>query len=258
MFKIIFPEFKNQRYWNLHFEYVLNIFKRLECEIEYRDRGQDFIVTINGEDFFFDHADYSSIEGANLGLRTFKFHVYSESANVIPFSPVSFNDWDKYYNLSDGLEYNGVGYITSRQRPYAGALQRRTDVQKLLKKHFSVQTGVIEQESYWREVPRILTSVFVPGYCNNMLDRGQFQYMAFGCATISPRLPERLPFNRTLDPGVHYVVCRDDYSDLIDIINGAMREKDYLIQIGRNAKKLFGETSEPAKLGEWIAQNLKR
>ena len=258
MFKVIFPTHKNQRYWNVHFEYVLNIFKYLRCEIEYRDRGQDFIVTIDGEDFFFDHADYNTIEGKDLGLRSFKFHLCTEEEGVIPFAPVSFMDWEKYYNFSEELEYAGVGYITSRQRPYAGALQRRLDVQGLLKKHFKVQTELIDQESYWREVPRVLTSVFVPGYCNNMLDRGQFQYMALGCATISPFIPEILPFNRRPEPNVHYLVCKDDYSDLVDIINKAMCTKDYLKIVGNNAKQLFKETSGSGRLGEWIAQHLKK
>jgi len=255
VFKIIFPEFRNQRYWRIHFEYVLNIFKYLKCDILYQNRAQDFIVTIDGQDFFFDHADYTNVERKDFNLPTFKFHCLN-SSNA--FSPVSFGDWDQYYSLKDKLTYNGVGYLTSRQRPYAGALQRRTDVQNLLKKHFKVQTVLLDQKLYLKEVSRILTSVFVPGYCNNMLDRAQFQYMALGCATISPNLPEMLPFNQVLIPGKHYIRCKDDYSDLVDIVKGAACEQDYLKGIGNNAKKLFEETSTPEKLGEWIALHLKR
>lgn len=258
MFKVVFPEYRNQRYWHIHYEYVLNIFKYLKCEISYQNREQDFIVTIDNQNFFFDHADYGSIEGANFKLPSFKFHLYNNVSTVFPFSPISFHDWDQYNSLKNTLKYNGVGYLTSRQRPYAGALQRRTDIQALLKKNFKVYTDLIDQKSYWQEVPRVLTSVFVPGYCNNMLDRAQFQYMALGCATVSPNLPEILPFSRTLIPGVHYIRCKDDYSDLIDIINGAMCEQDYLKEIGKEAKKLFEETSTPERLGEWITYCLKK
>ena len=155
--------------------------------------------------------------------------------------------------------------ISCRQRPYAGALERRIKVQKLLKDSFpntgyapgqscNVLTDIVDQVRYWREINEIECAVFVPGYCNNIWDRGQAQYMAFGCYTISPSLPEVLPFNRLIIPGVHYAQCKDDYSDLVDLImqKRLNSNQSSYKEIGENAKKLFQETCTPEAIGKWI------
>ena len=53
-------------------------------------------------------------------------------------------------------------------------------------------------------------------------------------------------------PGVHYVECNEDYSDLIEKVNWVRGNKDKAINIGKAAKKLFIETSTPEKQMEWI------
>lgn len=121
-----------------------------------------------------------------------------------------------------------------------------------------VLTDLIDQVKYWREINEIDCAVFVPGQNEHILDRGNLQYLAFGCYTISPDLPEVLPFNRALVPGVHYARCKDDYSDLIDII---MRKRinsnpTSYKKIGDNAKQLFQETCTPKAVGEWIKKHL--
>jgi hypothetical protein len=78
--------------------------------------------------------------------------------------------------------------------------------------------------------------------------------MAFGCATISPYLPEILPFDQTLHPGIHYLVCKEDFSDVPIIIQDTPKEK--LLEIGQNAKQLFNSTCTPSAVALWIQEVL--
>ena len=263
MFKIIFPVFNNQRYWEIHYTYLLNIFKFLKCDITFRANldidSTSFFVIINNEKFIIDFADSSEYRKLGNGEPIFKFHTKKEDLDkVIPFPPVSFYDWAEFYKLENEIKYNASGYVTSRQRPYCGALERRLKVQYLLKRcYLDVQTNLLEQVDYWKEISNIGVSVFVPGQNNNIYDRGHAQYLAFGCATISPNLPEVLPFNRDIVGNYHYIKCLDDYTDFPKLIDDVLVKPEYLKQVGENAKMLFRETSTPEKIGQWIKVWLK-
>jgi len=261
MFNVIFPRKLNQHYYDIHYAYVLELFRYLNCTIEFQDNldvdNTAFKVSINGKWFIFDFADSNQVR--NLGdFPIFKFHTkHTDLDKVIPFSPVSFYNWKRYYELEKEINYvPRIGYISSRQRPYAGATIRRYNVQKLLKEYFgsAVLTDLINQEDYWKEINNIQVAVMVPGQNNNIWDRGHSQYMAFGCCTISPNLPEVLPFGKIFIPDVNYIICKDDYSDLIDIIHNMTFDK--CLSIGQQAKQLFQKTSTPDALGRWIKEQL--
>ena len=262
MFKIIFPLDIGQRYYSIHYTYLLNILRYLNCDITFKENldidNTSFRCLINNKSFIFDFAD--SNEYRKLGDDPiFKFHTKKEDLDkVIPFPPVSFYNWEEFYELEKDIKYNACGYVTSRQRPYAGAAERRFKVQALLKRCYrDVQTELLEQVDYWREISKTGVSVFVPGQNNNIYDRGHAQYLAFGCATISPYLPEILPFNREIVENYHYVKCLDDYTDFPALIDDVLVKPDYLKQVGENAKKLFRETSTPGAIGNWINLCLK-
>ena len=263
MFKIIFPVFNNQRYWEIHYKYLLSIFTYLNCDITFRANldidSTSFFVIINNEKFIIDFADSSEYRKLGNGEPIFKFHTKKEDLDkVIPFPPVSFYDWAEFYKLENEIKYNASGYVTSRQRPYCGALERRLKVQYLLKRcYLDVQTNLLEQVDYWKEISNIGVSVFVPGQNNNIYDRGHAQYLAFGCATISPFLPEVLPFNTPITANVHYIRCMPNYDDLVKLIQDVEKQRDYLLTVGKYAKELFTRTSTPEKLGEWINLCLK-
>ena len=122
--EIIFPQYNGQRYWNIHFEYVLNIFKYLKWDIRYEER-EDFRVTINGKDFLFDYFDNCDAI-PKVDIPVFKFHCKEETSQIYSFPPVSFYNWDEYYQLEKEIKYEPeIGKIISnRQRPYANALER--------------------------------------------------------------------------------------------------------------------------------------
>lgn len=261
MKKVKFPINNGQRYYDIHFKYIENIFKYLDYDIEYYlAKDDELTIILNNKKILFDYWD--SDECRYLDRKDidyiFKFHYnYSKKYEnkVFSFTPISFYDWNNYFELERKIVYQADGYISNRQVPYGGALERRRNVQKLLKANFSnVETKVINQMAFWTDIENILVSVCIPGFCNNMLDRGQLQYMAYGACTISPKLPEVLPFGKCLFPDIHYIQCKDDYSDLVDIIKNLNKYK--CIEIGLNAKQLFLNTSTPKNLETWILNNI--
>jgi hypothetical protein len=146
------------------------------------------------------------------------------------------------------------------QRPRGGAFERRNYVQKILKTRYgdSTKTEFVENQcEFWEIINHCLVHVCVPGARNDILDRGQLQAMAFGCCAISPVLADCLAWNQELVPGVHYISCASDYSDLIEKIEWCKCNRDKCIEIGQNVKKLFNETSTPKKLLEWIELCIK-
>jgi hypothetical protein len=259
MLEVIFPQKTNQRYWDIHYSYVLNIFLYAKWQVSFRERD-DFIVTINNEDFLFDFWDTSEVRQSNL--RTFKFHTKEADLDkVIPFAPVSFYDWDKYYAMEKEIKYDPTkSLISCRQRPYAGALERRTQVHAMLKAKFGsiIATELVGQESYWKEAGDMGLSICVPGFCNNMIDRGQLQYMGLGCCTVSPHLPEILPFRKKFIHHENYLQCLDDYLTVEYYIasqqNGINRT--LYSEIGEKAKQLFKDTCTPESLAKWIIQQI--
>lgn len=256
--KVIFPKKTTQRYYDTHYRYVLNVLQYSGGQIEFVDipsvRDTMFFCEIEGQKVAFDFSD-AGLWREDSEIPVFKFHHKTDESyrNVFPFSPVSFFDWDVFFGLRNAVAYNPEGKhkITMRQRPYSNAVERRTKVAARLKMEYGdrVHTVQIPQMEYWEEVEEIRIGVFVPGQSNNMLDRGQFQYISFGAATVSPRLPELLPYRRNLH--ACYLECDDAYTNLIVTINSA--DENALRSVGNHARRLFEDTSTPEKLTVWIA-----
>lgn len=99
------------------------------------------------------------------------------------------------------------------------------------------------------QVNNVFLAVAAPGCCPYMLDRYPTQLMAVGCAVVMPETKYPMP-GGLLVPGVHYVKCRDDYQDLLEVIDGC--SKSHLIQIGNNAKKFFKRNLTPGPLCKYI------
>ena len=113
------------------------------------------------------------------------------------------------------------------------------------------------QEAYWKRINDCLIHVFIPGARYNILDRGHLQYIGFGCCTIAPKISDILPYYKKLEPGVHYVQMKSDYSDLIERIEWCRYHRQKCIQIGINAQKLFRKTCTPSSLRVWIEECLR-
>ncbi len=253
-----------QRYYKVYYGFVLESLKHIDAEIELvGDTAIDdakYTIEFNGKQIAIDYSDHLQLARTHADYDYyFKFHCsegeHEQFDHVYAFSPISFYDWRQYFQLSKSIEYKAVGNtIINRQKPHGNALQRRRQVRSLLAKQYGDEAMLqpIDQVGFWEEVGDCLVSVCVPGSRNNMLDRGQLQYMGLGCCTISPYLITTLPYGNKLIPGVHYIACKDDYSDLVDKVEWCKNNRNACVEIGRNAKALFAATCIPQKLWEWV------
>jgi len=268
MKKVIFPKHTGQRYYHSHYRFLLQLARAAGNKVdiqELREDGRGFYFVYREKKILIDFGDHRQI-GENVGNYpiNFRYH-YCEKAhrdipNCRPLTPISFYDWPRYTRLQNEIEYKADrNFILNNQTPGKAAKQRRTKVQALLRAVYGkmVDFEITDKTIFWRKAGTCLVSVCIPGARNDILDRGQFQYWAFGACTISPPLDIKLPFWRSAEPGIHYIACQPDYEDLIDKIEWSKRNRDECIKIGRAAKELFLQTSTPKKVWEWIDQSME-
>ncbi|WP_431855734.1 hypothetical protein [Azospirillum sp.] len=260
---VLFPANTGQRYYDIHFRSVLEVLRHGGAHVELEEIPSEsetlIIVNIDGQWTLFDCSD-AGLWRSDSRFPVFKFHHRTDEryANVFPFAPVSFFNWVGFGCLRAEVAYDPARAMTiaMRQRPYGNAVERRNAVLAQLRAAFTdrLACDLLPQPAFWRNVSSIRLAVCVPGQNNNMLDRGQYQYMALGAATVSPYLPELLPFDATLDGC--YIPCRDDYADLTAVIDGI--DDEALLATGRRAADLFQRTSMPDRLVEWVDRCLAR
>ncbi len=263
------------RYYGIHPEYVLNLLIEGGAEIqmvnatEFECRSTtSFDCVIDGHLCKFDFNDHETVDwSVSQNYKAyFKFHYHEshsagpEGSNIFPFSPVNFHDWKLYKRLSPIIKYRAVGSVLNNQAPAGAAVERRNLVSKALRDYYGkdLNTNRYPKEDFYMLINRASGIVCVPGARNNMLDRGQGQQMFFGACTISPKLNTRLSYHGLLIPGVHYIECKDDYSDIVEKVNWVKNHKEQAIDVGNNAKQLFLNTSTPLKQIEWIRQCVNR
>lgn len=261
---LTFPANNRYRYYKIHYQYVLDSLRAAGIEVEISDRLKQldktvFEVLIDGKHAAIDFNNFTELyEGYESFEWYFKFQ-YSEGLhehlpNVYPMGTISFYDWQQYAAIKPTLNYTATSNkILNNQRPYAGALQRRRHVQKMLRDAYGprLDISVTNKEVFWQKINDCLISICVPGARNDIFDRGQNQYMAFGCATISPKILTILPYYKPMVPGTHYIECAPDYSNLIEVIEWCHNHRSECVQIGKNAQELFEATQTPEALWRW-------
>ena len=282
--KICFPKFSNQRYYPLHFSHCLALFKELGWPVEeYVDPTGErgcFKMYVDGVEVMVDFSDYGC---EYVGpLPTLRFHKKRDQTepNIYSFPQCSFWDWAEYREFEQQIKYTATGLVMNNQRSANNNVARRDKVRRIVE-NWSSQFKQPDSQGfgrsanglplkcadtawhnnkrkYWSTLNHCLVSIHVPGQNNNMLDSAQVQLMGFGVCTISPDLPEILPFDKTLVPGMHYVKCANDYSDLVEQIEWCRSHREECMQIGRQAKQLFQETLTPQALSAWLPQAMER
>jgi hypothetical protein len=85
-----------------------------------------------------------------------------------------------------------------------------------------------------------------------MIDRGHYEQMALGVCVIAPPISTRLPYNKMLVPGEHFLQCKPDYSDLVEIIEWCRDNRSECRDIGENVYLLFKEHCRPKGYWSWI------
>jgi len=260
---IWFPQKNEQRYYDSHYLFLKNLLSSAGMTIkEYKEKrkGRGFIIIYGNKKILIDYGDHHlMVKGWQEFDIQFRFHyskkTHGDLSGVFPLTPISFYDWKQYTNLQKEIEYTcNTDKILNNQKPGAAAMKRRIEVQQTLRNRYKSEfdNKITSQAMFWKKINNFLISVCVPGARNDILDRGQFQYMAFGACTISPSLDIKLPYWRKLEAGVHYLSCKSDYSDLIDVIEYCRKNRDVCRTIGNQARQLFLDTSIPKKVWSWM------
>lgn len=257
-----------KKYHKIYVQYLIDIFKAMKANVTLEGVDYDgrFICKIGDTSIFMDYSDHPTISKLwDREIPYFKFHcrdAHIKTKKIFPFPPISFYNWKQQSGTEKLIEYKAQGIlIINKQRPYGNAKERRKKIHKLLKDTYKKNIDIKfddTQEVFWSRINKALVAVFAPGAYNNMMDRGHFQYLSFGCCTISPYIDDVFPFYKKLIPGVHYLACKNDYSDLVDMIEWCKTNRGFCLEIGHNAKQFFNETSKPDKVKEWILQCLRK
>jgi hypothetical protein len=229
-----------------------------------------FSCLVNDKQIIVDYADHSTRNWREFypDVPYFKNQKSDYSIkSAIPLGPpmavthlpgIKKSSLKDYLLVREKFKYIPGQIILSKQLPYGAALERRTAVQNLLKKSFKqVDTNArVNQEEFWWSAETCLLSVCVPGATNNMVDRGQMELIGLGVCTISPTLTTEFAYNKMLIPNKHYIRCKDDYSDLIDIINNLIDNPTLCTEIGANARQFYDTVYTPEQYMNWISLNI--
>lgn len=226
-----------------------------------------FSCLINDRQVIIDFSDFSTWDFSRPGARYLKFQTAAPlREHVIPLGPPIVGnvfriraDMKDYMDLRNSFRYSPIKTITNKQAPYGNAVNRRLLVKQLLQENFQnidISNGKGWQIDFWKAHEDALLAVCVPGATNNMIDRGQMELIGLGVCTVSPRLETVLPWYQTLQPGMHYLMCNDDYSDLVEVITWAEKNPVACQVIGDNAKRFFDQYYTPKKYWEWILENV--
>ena len=265
-----FPKRARQKCYKPHYNFLLDLLKSLNLNVVLygpeSSPGGSFVCRIDDQRAIIDYADFlEAREGISDSDICFKYHYsrfhYEGINNIYPLGPMSFHRWDDYFTLEKEIVYScNSDRILSNQRPHHGARKRRAIAQEVLRGKYGddLDVEITDQPTYWEKINDCLVSVCVPGQRGTILDRGQFQYMAFGACTISPRLNIVLPNMVEPEPGVHYIECANKFSDLIEKVEWCKSHRDECIQIGQNAKRLFKENCTPVAVWEWMNKALDK
>ncbi len=217
------------------------------------------------------HHPYAAdtIRGYNLDLL---FSAYPHPEDLghdrcKPFSPLSFGfdlvdgpntmpvTWDLYRSKRSSLIYRAEGNsVLFCQKRYFGFDEKcRQPLRGRLLKGIAGHTvdfDVVSPERYLNKIDTCKVAVLGPGVGPQFIDRANMQLMALGCCVISPVLTQSLPNNVKLEPGVHYIPCADDYSDIEDTITSVTQST--LVNIGRRARDWFEENFTPRAMRRYV------
>lgn len=265
-----FPKNEGQRYWKMHYAYVLNSLKAAGFEVRFKAglevAGSRFKVEVYGREIVIDFRDFFDVgDAVHSDLPYFKFHRNAELRakykNVFPLGPISVDDWPTFLKIRSNGQYTAKGRtIMNNQRAYGDAVTRRKKVKTDLTRKFGgrLDARFHRQGEFWRRGLDCLVSVCVPGARNDILDRGQVQFMGLGICTISPELVCELPYEQMPQPGVHYITCDPGYRDLAEKIRWCEEHREECVEIGKAARELFDRCCLPKAKWEYVRQVLTR
>lgn len=252
----------------IHMDFAYNLLQEIDnVTLEaYNNKEPEWpIFKIGNLKIMFDYQDFkelhSNYKNADIILKTQYTDNLIKYKNVYPWSQVSFMDWKKYEQYNTEIKYTAnSNIIINAQKPYGNAKQRRIRVSSILKEKYNnnvIISPSYTQDDFFKLVNNCLVYVHVSGYSNNMIDRSHVQMFGLGCCVITTEIPNIFPNKKKPIPGVHYIKCKNDYSDVIEIIEWCKKNRNECVKIGNNAKILFEESLTPNSIGVHIKKILK-
>jgi|TARA_R110000822_G_scaffold35431_1_gene99892 hypothetical protein len=255
---------------NLHFKFAKTLLSSLsEFNVIDDDNNKDESLwpsfIIDNKIIMFDYQDFKSLHHnykySDICLKTQYTDKMKDITNVFPWSQISFNDWPGYFKLRKEIKYSAkTDLVLNNQKPYGNAKGRRDTVRLMLKGKYGSNVSAtydLPQNKFFEQINDCLVYVHVPGYSNNMFDRAHGQMFGFGCCLITTEIPNTLPNNLKPIPGTHYLKCKDDYSDLINLIEWCKKNRVECIKIGNNAQQLFDESLTPDAMNKHLKKILE-
>ena len=207
------------------------------------------------------------VEGINF-FRTCNVPVFSITAGSDSefhnFPPCSFYNWSACYD--SGHQWSLSNTVAHRQTirdnpaihpPHSMGCQRlrRHALEIIQACGLSTQTDLLRPWDFLRLGQKCLVSVHVQGTYEQSLDRAQWQQMAFGVPTVSPRIACS-PCGVPLIPGVHYIEVNPDLSDLAGVLHWCDANRDDVITVGANARTFFRDNGTPHAILDYMKGKL--
>ena len=227
-----------------------------------------FPVLVDGIKVIVDFSDWHFVRaGAPEYKHWLRMHVHSGFKCyrwMGSFPPATFMDWAYYDRIQretrERRDPQTVTAILNNQRPgvyYDSRHRRRFMVRGMLDHAFGDRAD-FELTGYhqWHaKAEHALCYVQVPGSWENMIDRGQLQMIGLGIPTISPILYDQ-SCDGLLQPGIHYLACRQDYRDIPELVRWCETHRDEAAAIGRNAWLFFQEFCTPLAIWSYIKDRI--
>jgi hypothetical protein len=276
-----FPkDYLDHKYGLIHFHFFVQYAKIAGVEVDLVDSDERVFISddhlifscvVNDQQIVVDYADHSTRNWKSFypSLPYFKFQTTANNpTDLIPLGPPMVGVKRKgtkgatvreYNHLRANYEYQPGTSVLCKQLPNGAAVERRNHVHQLLKDNFSEVdvASDCDQIDFWTAHEHCLVAVCVPGATNNMVDRGHLELLGLGVCTISPELYTIFPKNKKLVPGRQYIRCRDDYSDLVDIIRILEKNPMRCHRVGQGARAFYEKNYTPKKYWQWILENLQ-
>lgn len=227
-----------------------------------------FPILVDGTEVCIDFGDWNIIRGGAADhLHWLRLHFHSSYksypwAGSLPNS--TFVDWKAYQHAQRRvreLRAGGNGTtILNNQCPLWGMdsrQRRRYMVRGMLDYHFGGRCdfALTSQDEFFAKAETALCYVDVPGSWENILDRGQLQMMGLGVPTISPVIYDQC-CDGLMQPDIHYLMCRQDYLDVPDLVRKLDRDRDLGATIAHNAWLFFQEFCTPIAVWSYVKDRI--
>lgn len=225
-------------------------------------------IAVDGEVIGLDYGDYAVPPPAAfhypLWLRYTYTRLFEPMGSIGSFPITSFLDWDEYERMTlSGPHYHATGdrimygMRFDPHEPVLGKPARRGGARDILAAAYPHHADLdrVELRAFWRNALDSLCAVCMPGANGHNLDRGHWQLMGLGVCTVSPEI-WTAPLEDRPIPGVHYVACRDDLTDLVERIEWVREHRAEAAAIGARAREFFRSHGTPKAIWRYVRRRL--